>query len=154
MAHSQASSDEEDYIKLFKLIDKDGDGSLTFREIRLLFKSMGRYINDAEIRKIIKSADKDNNGKLELDEFIMYMEKRNAIDKDRTSEDERILKMFSFFDTDRDGLISRKQLKNLLTMSGEEITDEEIDAIMEEVDEDKNGVIDFDEFKYMLKILN
>ena len=154
MAHPQPPTDGEDYIQLFNLMDKNGDGSVTMREIQMLLKSMGRDTTDAEIRKIVKAADKDNNGKIELNEFIMYMEKKNAIDKSITSEDDKIIKMFSFFDKDGDGLISRMELKNLLTQTGQEITDEEIDAIMQEVDGDNNGVIDFDEFKYMLKIIS
>ena len=154
MAHPQEYSDQEDYSKLFNLMDKNGDGSVTIREIRQLFKSMGRYTDENEIRKIMKAADQDKNGKIDLEEFIEYMQKKNAIDKSRTSEDEKILKMFSFFDTNGDGLISRDELKKLLTSAGEEITEEEIDAIMQEVDEDNNGVIDFDEFKHMLNILS
>ena len=154
MAERQASSDEEDNVKLFKLLDKNGDGSVTVSEIRLFFKSVGRYTNDTEIRKIVKAADEDNNGKIELDEFIEYMNKKNASDKKLTSEDEKALIMFSFFDTNGDGLISRNELENLLAQMGEEFTEEEIDAIMEEVDKDNNGVIDFDEFKYMLEILH
>ena len=154
MAHPQPPTDGDDYTQLFNLMDENGDGSVTVREIQMLLKSMGRDTTDAEIRKIVKAADKDNNGKIELNEFIMYMEKKNAIDKSITSEDDKIIKMFSFFDTDGDGLISRMELKNLLTQTGQEITDEEIDAIMQEVDGDNNGVIDFDEFKYMLKIIS
>nr|AHI42562.1 troponin C [Campylomormyrus compressirostris] len=57
---------------------------------------------------------------------------------------------FDTFDTDGGGYISTKELGTVMRMLGQNPTREELDAIMEEVDEDGSGTIDFEGFLVMM----
>jgi hypothetical protein len=57
---------------------------------------------------------------------------------------------FSVFDSDGSGSIDRKELKRLMKKLGQALTEAELDAMMDEVDTDKDGVISFEEFKSMM----
>nr|DBA27807.1 TPA: hypothetical protein GDO54_008264 [Pyxicephalus adspersus] len=57
---------------------------------------------------------------------------------------------FDMFDTDGGGDISTKELGTVMRMLGQNPTKEELDAIIEEVDEDGSGTIDFEEFLVMM----
>ncbi|KPP62674.1 Troponin C, skeletal muscle-like, partial [Scleropages formosus] len=57
---------------------------------------------------------------------------------------------FDMFDTDGGGDISTKELGTVMRMLGQNPTREELDAIIEEVDEDGSGTIDFEEFLVMM----
>uniref|UniRef100_A0A8C5WM36 Troponin C, skeletal muscle n=1 Tax=Leptobrachium leishanense TaxID=445787 RepID=A0A8C5WM36_9ANUR len=57
---------------------------------------------------------------------------------------------FDMFDTDGGGDISTKELGTVMRMLGQTPTKEELDAIIEEVDEDGSGTIDFEEFLVMM----
>ncbi|MBN3306262.1 TNNC2 protein, partial [Amia calva] len=57
---------------------------------------------------------------------------------------------FDMFDTDGGGDISTKELGTVMRMLGQNPTREELDAIIEEVDEDASGTIDFEEFLVMM----
>ncbi|XP_023405639.1 troponin C, skeletal muscle [Loxodonta africana] len=54
------------------------------------------------------------------------------------------------FDADGGGDISVKELGTVMRMLGQTPTKEELDAIIEEVDEDGSGTIDFEEFLVMM----
>jgi calmodulin len=54
--------------------------------------------------------------------------------------------IFDLVDTDGGGTISKDELRTLMETLGLHPTEEELDAMMTEVDEDGSGDIDFDEF--------
>lgn len=55
------------------------------------------------------------------------------------------IELFNSFDSNNDGYITKKELKKgLLKLNT--MTDEQVDAIMESMDTDKNGAINFNEF--------
>jgi Ca2+-binding EF-hand superfamily protein len=60
---------------------------------------------------------------------------------------------FAIFDSDGDGKISIDELKELLNMgTGSVLSDEEVEAIIAEVDVNGNGTLEFDEFEQMWKL--
>ncbi|XP_073105605.1 calmodulin isoform X1 [Elaeis guineensis] len=63
--------------------------------------------------------------------------------------DEQIAKfkeVFSLFDKDGDGLITAKELDTVMTSLGQNPTEAELQDMINEVDADQNGAIDFHEF--------
>ena len=61
--------------------------------------------------------------------------------------EEKLNAIFSQFDTDNSGVISRENIVTALTKMGHDITQEELDDAMKKHDLEKNGVITRDEFK-------
>lgn len=54
----------------FKRFDKNGDGSLDCEELRKVLCSIGESLTDEEAEEMFKMVDVDNNGKVDLDEFL------------------------------------------------------------------------------------
>ena len=142
----------DDYGELFKLMDKNGDGVVTLSEMRGMLKSLGIYKNEKELKKIYKEADRNGDGRIELDELITSIENRKK--KSQMTEDDRTRKMFRMFDGNGDGFISRHELKKHMSNIGVEMSDEEVDAVMQQIDADGNCQIDYEEFKNLMSILN
>ena len=57
---------------------------------------------------------------------------------------------FAAFDVDGDGVITSAEIGSVLERLGESPSQEELQAIMEQYDEDNNGTIDFLEFCEMM----
>jgi len=53
---------------------------------------------------------------------------------------------FEMFDKNKDGIITTKQLANVMRSLNQDPTEEELNEMIEEVDLDKNGEVDFEEF--------
>ena len=134
--------------KLFFELDVKGVGVITKDE---LFKGMeecyDRKITREESDEIFGNIDYDNNGTISFDEFV-----KAAIDKKKLLTDEKLKAAFSLFDRNGDGDIEAKELKEVI---GDEnnMGDKVFLEMIEEVDLDGNGVIDFEEFKTMMKKL-
>ena len=134
--------------KLFFELDVKGVGVITRDE---LFKGMvecfGDKITREEVDQIFSNIDYDNNGTISFDEFV-----KAAIDKKKLLTEEKLKAAFSLFDRNGDGDIEAKELKEVIG------DDSNIDnnvwfQMIKEVDLDGNGVIDFEEFKDMMKKL-
>lgn len=61
--------------------------------------------------------------------------------KDTDSEEE-IREAFKVFDRDNNGFISSAELRHVMTSIGEKLTDDEVDEMIREADQDGDGRID------------
>ncbi len=122
-------------------------GSISIDELRGVMKSLGQNPTDEELARMIQSVDDNGNNEIDFQEFLILMNSTKSMcdDPDRELRD-----AFAVFDSDGSGLISRSELKGLLNNLGQVLSDEEIDAMMNVVDKDGNGEIDFEEFKAMM----
>lgn len=57
---------------------------------------------------------------------------------------------FAIFDVDSSGLISTNELKNVLELLNVKLNNEEVNVLMETIDADHSGQIDFEEFKNLM----
>ena len=122
-----------------------GQGKVTTSELGLVLRSMNKNFSEDQLKKIVGRFDVNGDGQIDFDEFFAMMTRyeRKEVDELRAA--------FNVFDRDGDGTISAKELEMIMKALGENIDRETIDLMIESVDTDKNGFIDFNEFKQMMK---
>lgn len=94
-----------------------------------------------------------------LDTLEAIRERANASSNDRdegaagfTAEQVNVFKQaFDSFDSDSSGEISPAELGQICKMLGTPVEPEQLQTIMDEVDENRDGVVDFQEFLGMMK---
>ena len=111
---------------------------------------MGYEPTNAEVMKLLSDADIDGDGGVSFTEFYDMMVLKEA-QKDPKVE---ILKGFKLFDTDSTGKISFENMKKVAREIGENMTDEEIQQVIDDVDTDGDRAIGQDEFIKMMKKVN
>ena len=57
---------------------------------------------------------------------------------------------FALFDKDGDGTITKNELRTVMQSLGQDPTDQDLDDMISEIDQDGNGEIDFDEFLVLM----
>ncbi|KAH0464642.1 hypothetical protein IEQ34_007428 [Dendrobium chrysotoxum] len=67
-----------------------------------------------------------------------------------TQKKQEIKEAFELFDTDGSGTIDAKELNVAMRALGFEMTEEQINNMIADVDKDGSGAIDFDEFMHMM----
>ena len=130
---------------IFSEIDEDNTGMITPEELEKALKRIGKETSAQEINQIIHNWDYLGNGKINYSEFLAA----TVSMKDVLTED-HISHLFLYFDTDNTGYISRENIKEVFEKKGRNISEAEIDEIMQRHDKAKNGVLDREEFKQML----
>ena len=107
---------------------------------------MGQKLSEDDLKEMIKEVDSDYNGTIEFDEFVTLMISKM---KDNDSEEE-IYEAFKIFDKKGNGKVSKSDIKSVMNTLHETITPMELDELMEKWDSDRDGFLNFQEFKNMM----
>ncbi|KAI0497490.1 hypothetical protein KFK09_020719 [Dendrobium nobile] len=146
-----AESLSEDEIaglkEMFKMIDTDNSGYITFDELKAGLERVGANMEDSEIYALMQAADVDNSGTIDYGEFIAATLHLNKIDRE-----DHLFAAFSYFDKDSSGYITRDELQQACEEFG--IEDIRLEDIIQEVDQDNDGRIDYNEFVAMMQMGN
>lgn len=139
---------QEEIKEAFNLFDTEGKGVIDVRELKAAFRALGFQVKKAEIRQMFIDMDKDlSSATITFDEFVEMVTPRM---QNRDSREE-IMKVFALFDDDNTGAISFKNLKRVATELGENLTDEELQEMVDEADRDGDGVISEEEFYRVMR---
>jgi centrin-1 len=104
--------------------------------------SLGFESKSSTIFQMIADLDADGSGVLEFDEWLHLMTNR-ITDKDSRSNMDKI---FSLFDTEKQGAITVENLRNVAATLGEAIDEKELEEMLQRADLNCDGVVDADEF--------
>ncbi|KAG5312672.1 CALM protein, partial [Acromyrmex insinuator] len=138
-----------EFKEAFSLFDKDGDGTITTKELGTVMRSLGQNPTEAELQDMINEVDADGNGTIDFPEFLTMMARKM---KDTDSEEE-IREAFRVFDKDGNGFISAAELRHVMTNLGEKLTDEEVDEMIREADIDGDGQVNYEGCIALLDLL-
>ena len=135
-----------EFKEAFALFDKDGDGTITTKELGTVMRSLGQNPTEAELQDMVNEVDADGSGTIEFPEFLNLMAKKM---QDTDSEDE-LVEAFKVFDKDGNGFISAAELRHVMTNLGEKLNEEEVDEMIREADQDGDGQVNYEEFVKMM----
>ncbi|XP_074585527.1 calcium-dependent protein kinase 17-like [Curcuma longa] len=143
---AESLSDEEiaGLKEMFKMIDADNSGQITFEELKIGLEKVGANLKESEISVLMKAADIDNNGTIDYGEFIAATLHLNKIERE-----DNLFSAFSYFDKDGSGYITHDELQKACEEFG--IQDAHIEEIIQEIDQDNDGRIDYNEFVTMMQ---
>lgn len=136
-----------DIKEAFDLFDTQGTGTIDTKELKVAIRALGFEPKKEEIKKMIQEVDPEGTGKLSFENFLSLMTQKMT-EKDSKEE---IMKAFRLFDDDETGKISFKNLKRVATELGENLTDEELQEMIDEADCDGDGEINQEEFLRIMK---
>jgi centrin-1 len=145
---SDLTEEQKQEIKeAFDLFDTDGSEKIDAKELKVAMRALGFEPKNEEIKKMISDIDKDGSGTIDFPEFLEMMTAKMS---SRDSKEE-ILKAFRLFDDDETGKITLKNLRRVAKEIGENMTDEELQEMIEEADLDGDNEIDVEEFLRIMK---
>ncbi|XP_040525764.1 centrin-1 isoform X5 [Gallus gallus] len=114
----------------------------------ITMRALGCEVRKAEMKRIISEVDQNGSGKINFESFLRVMTQKMA----EPFSKEEILKGFKLFDYDGTGKISFEKLKLVAGEVEEDITDEELQEMIDEADVDGDGEVDPEEFLRILTL--
>ncbi|EPS73126.1 calcium-dependent protein kinase 2 [Genlisea aurea] len=130
--------------EMFKMIDADSSGQITFEELKAGLKKFGANLKESEIYDLMQAADIDNSGTIDYGEFIAATLHLNKVEKE-----DHLFAAFSYFDKDGSGYITPDELQQACQEFG--LDDSRLEEVIREVDQDNDGRIDYNEFVTMMQ---
>eukprot|EP00371_Babesia_bovis_P001798 XP_001610445.1 centrin 3 [Babesia bovis T2Bo] len=126
----------------FRLLDSDNTGKIDYQELKVALRALGFQVHKKEVLQLMTKHDPKNTGYIDFEAFKSIMIKKIS-ERDPMEE---INMSFELFDADNKGKISFKDLKRVSMELGHNIPDEELRAMIDEFDNDRDGAISKDDF--------
>ncbi|XP_037805198.1 calmodulin-beta-like [Penaeus monodon] len=137
----------KEFREAFRLFDKDGDGTITKQELGRFMRNLGQFATEEELRTMLDEIDIDGDGTFSFNEFVeIVFNMGGAGDRPAEDEEKELRDAFKIFDKHGRGYICASDLRAVLQCLGEDLSEEEIEDMIREVDIDGDGRIDFEEF--------
>ena len=108
MAEQLTEEQIAEFKEAFSLFDKDGDGTITTKELGTVMRSLGQNPTEAALPDMINEFDADENETIDFSAFLSLMARKM---KDQDTE-EKLMKAFNVLNIDGIGLISVGAVKN------------------------------------------
>jgi len=148
LASSQQEQHDQYMINLreiFQALDKDGKGQIRAEDLARAIVEDSKKLNSynvlssaQDLADILRDADTDGNGMIDLKEFFAA-----AINETIYMQDEKLTLAFNFFDKDKSGTITLDELREAY---GPDVSITHLEEDFQKYDLNNDGVIDYDEF--------
>ncbi len=76
MADQLTEEQIAEFKEAFSLFDKDGDGTITTKELGTVMRSLGQNPTEAELQDMVNEVDADGNGTIDFPEFLTMMARK------------------------------------------------------------------------------
>jgi len=133
----------------FGSFDRDKTGSISTETVAEILRLMGQPFNKQILDEMIEEVDEDKSGRLEFEEFIILAAKF-IVEEDEEALQKELKEAFRLYDKEGNGFIPTSILKEILHELDDQLSDADLDGIIQEIDQDGSGTVDFDEFMEMM----
>ena len=131
--------DKEEYWKeMFVLFDKEDNNYLTLDELKKYLQAVGVLITNKELYKMLEEFDPEKKRQFTFEKIWTNFKDCKVI------SDEDIVEAFKAFD--KNGKISKEELKYVMTNLGDKIKEEDADKLLSNFQVDGQGNLDYKEF--------
>lgn len=122
--------------KIFNSIDTNNDGSLSRDEMKRSLQANQIPITEKILDSIFETSDLNNDGSISLDEFKSFTKRQT----------DKLKEVFFEYDNDNSGYLTRTEIKQLILKIDKSYEDYYLDKMVNRLDTNKDGQIDFHEF--------
>jgi len=129
----------------FDAFDQEKNGFIDAAMVGTILSMLGHQLDDKMLADIIAEVDDDGSGQIEFAEFCT-LAARFLVEEDAEAMQQELKEAFRLYDKEGNGYITTAVLREILKELDDKITNEDLDMMIEEIDSDGSGTVDFDEF--------
>ncbi|XP_075220903.1 troponin C, isoallergen Bla g 6.0101-like [Lycorma delicatula] len=132
--------------KAFNAFDQEKKGFIGTEMIGTILEMLGHAQTESQVEAIVHEINGDGSGQLEFEEFCLLASKFLVEEEDEESMQQELREAFRLYDKEGNGYITTAVLREILAELDPNITSGDLDMIIEEIDSDGSGTVDFEEF--------
>jgi len=149
VSYFSTKEEKEKLLETFRALDLDHDGQLTKDELKhgyVNIMGMTNELAEEEAERVMRQLDTNHSGSIDYSEFV-----NATISKTNMLKKERLEAAFKMFDKNGDGRISAEEMRFLFNEGKTHGIPEKVwDEWIRQVDTNKDGGINLEEFKEMM----
>jgi len=130
----------------FNSFDKKGDSQIKVGDLESALKKIGHNVTGEWMEKMDEFIDTDGTGFVQRDEFLTLVQQKMQADAD----DRELRDCFRVLDKEKKGEVNTNELRWILKSLGDDLTEDDIDDMIADVDTDGSGWVDYDEFSKLM----
>jgi calmodulin len=137
-----------EFREIFSLVDKDGGGTISKDELGELMDTLGIDASPEDIDYMIAEIDQDGTGEINFEEFVTVMSRKvNA-----TYTSDQVKRAFKLFEAGGPtGYVKAETLKRALcTYGSEKLSEEQANDLVNQLEADPQGMINYEVYVDML----
>ncbi|XP_054002077.1 troponin C, isoallergen Bla g 6.0201-like isoform X1 [Hylaeus anthracinus] len=143
----QLSKDQIAQLKMgFDAFDPEKKEMIKTDMVGTILSMMGMKIPSETLNAVIAEFDTFGSGELDFHEFCGLASRFMEEDTDTEAMQQELREAFRLYDKEGNGYITTDVFRDILHELDDALSPEELDMIIEEVDTDGSGTLDFEEF--------
>lgn len=137
----------------FKAFDLEGTGWIEHADVSSILEILGQKLEPPAVKALIKEVDKGSTGKLNFAQFCKLAARFIEVEEDVGALQAELKEAFRVYDKEGKGYLTVATLRGILHELDDKISSQDLDSIIEEIDADGSGTVDFDGTKLNLLYL-
>ncbi|XP_070492883.1 troponin C-like isoform X2 [Chironomus tepperi] len=145
---------DDEHVQLlrraFTMFDSNKSGKIEREKVRLILNTLGYTYDDSELDRLLSAEDTEGIGTLTFDEFC-----RVAVhfsEEDDEALQKELKEAFRLYDKEGNGYIPTSSLREILAALDDQLTGDQLNEMIAEIDTDSSGTVDFDEFQEFMSL--
>ncbi|XP_049873818.1 troponin C-like [Pectinophora gossypiella] len=134
--------------RAFSMFDSSKQGRIEKEKVRTILNTMVHSYDDRELDEMLDSEETDDSGKLNFDSFVRVA--THFLDEDDEALQKELKEAFRLYDKEGNGYIPTSSLREILAALDDQLTPDQLNEMIAEIDTDDSGTVDFDEFMEMM----
>ncbi|XP_014129515.2 calcium-binding protein 4 [Zonotrichia albicollis] len=141
----------DELLDAFKEFDTDQDGYISYKDLGACMRTLGYMPTEMELIEISQHIKMRMGGRVDFEDFVQMMGPKLREETAHMVGVRELKIAFREFDMNGDGEISTAEMREAIAaLLGEQLKAQEVDEILQDVDLNGDGHVDFDEFVMML----
>ena len=148
MADQLTEEQIAEYKQAFFPYDIDGEGTIQSKDLSAVLNSLGKNPSKAEIEDMLNELNTTIDGTIDFPEFLSLLAHSCTFNESSVEDD--FIEACKQFDKLGVGTISKDQMRDVITKIGQNITDQEVNELLNDANVDGNGNIDYEAYLLIL----
>jgi Ca2+-binding EF-hand superfamily protein len=135
--------------KTFAMFDNTKSGFIDTEKIKTILNTLGQNFDEDELAAVIEENDAEGTGKANFQCFASIIG-HFLEEEDAEAMEKELKEAFRLYDKEGNGYITTAVLREILAALDDKLTPDQLDEMIDEIDTDGSGTVDFEEFMEMM----